>query len=454
MDACIQASDANLQLPDGSVALVVTSPPYFAGKEYEDLSQNNGASPGTFDAYLDMLRAVFAQCYRKMEPGGRIAVNVANLGRKPYRSLSAEVIHILLQERFLLRAEIIWVKARGQAGSCAWGSFRSPANPVIRDVTERIIVASKERFDRALSAKARQEKGLPFTVTMNKDAFLAHTLDVWEFPPEQATRVGHPAPFPIELPRRLIELYTYENDLVLDPFMGVGTTALAALQTGRRFAGFDTDPSYVEKAERRIQEAMQRVAVSQMRKASIQPSSRHNAVLAKPPPVTAESFLRETAKQGLSAKEWGQALVQWCGFEIVQENRKIPRLGIEVSFELADKKDNRYLADVVGTFEGQRTGLARTDMLWAALGKASVIHAHARAHAARNAKVLPYILLATQKPVARSTGEKVLKQVLGPDRPVACVVDMTKAEDCLWLKDLGQGCDPSLTCDASLPLQA
>ena len=452
MDACIQASDSNRQLPDGSVALVVTSPPYFAGKEYEDLSQNNGTNPGTFDAYLDMLRAVFAQCYRKLEPGGRIAVNVANLGRKPYRSLSAEVIRILQLERFLLRAEIIWVKARGQAGSCAWGSFRSPANPVIRDVTERIIVASKERFDRALSAKARQKEGLPSTVTMNKDAFLAHTLDVWEFPPEQATRVGHPAPFPIELPRRLIELYTYESDLVLDPFMGVGTTALAALQTGRRFAGFDTDPTYVEKAERRIREAMRRAEASQTRTASIQPASRRNAVLAEPPLAAAEIFLRETAKQGLSAKEWGQALVQWCGFEIVQKNRKIPRLGIDVSFELADTKGNRYLADVVGTFEGQRTGLARTDLLWMALGKASVIHAHASR--SEEAVSYIYILLATQKPAERSTGDKILKQVLGPDLPVARVVDMTKAEDCRWLKELGQGCVPSSTRDASLPLQA
>ena len=450
MDACIQASDANVQLPDGSVALVVTSPPYFAGKEYEDLSQNNGTNPGTFNAYLDMLRAVFAQCYRKLEPGGRIAVNVANLGRKPYRSLSAEVIHILQQERFLLRAELIWVKARGQAGSCAWGSFRSPANPVIRDVTERIIVACKERFDRALSAKTRQEKGLPSAITMNKDAFLAHTLDVWEFPPEQATRVGHPAPFPIELPKRLIELYTYENDLVLDPFMGVGTTALAALQTRRRFAGFDTDPNYVEKAERRIQEAMQRAAASQTRKASIPPSIRRRAVPTQPRPANVEDFLHEAEKQGLSAKEWGQALVQWCDFRVVQENRKIPRLGIEVSFKIEDKRGNRYLADVVGTFEGQRTGLARTDLLWMALGKACVIHAHAD----QGAEAIPYILLATQKPAARSMGERVLKQVLGPDRPVAHVVDMTKAEDCLWLKDLGQGCVPSSPRGASRSLQA
>ena len=213
------------ELDDGSVALVVTSPPYFAGKKYEEELDREGV-PSSYLEYLDLLRDVFAECKRKLEPGGRIAVNVANLGRKPYRSLSADVIKILQDDlRLLLRGEVIWQKSEGASGSCAWGSFRSAANPVLRDITERVIVASKGRFDRALSAKERESKGLPFESSLSSDEFMAATLDVWDIPPESAKRVHHPAPFPVELPERLIRLYTYAGDLVVDPFMGSGFDA-------------------------------------------------------------------------------------------------------------------------------------------------------------------------------------------------------------------------------------
>ncbi len=146
---------------DGSVALVVTSPPYFAGKQYEEELEREGI-PGSYLEYLDLLTEVFAECARKLEPGGRIAVNVANLGRKPYRSLSADVIRILQDELgLLLRGELIWQKGEGASGSCAWGSFRSAANPVLRDLTERVVVASKGRFDRARTVRERQAAGLP-----------------------------------------------------------------------------------------------------------------------------------------------------------------------------------------------------------------------------------------------------------------------------------------------------
>ena len=146
---------------DGSVALVVTSPPYFAGKQYEEELEREGV-PSSYLEYLELLTDVFAECVRTLEPGGRIAVNVANLGRKPYRSLSADVIRILEHDLgLLLRGEIIWQKGEGASGSCAWGSFRSAANPVLRDVTERVIVASKGRFDRARPVKQRAAEGLP-----------------------------------------------------------------------------------------------------------------------------------------------------------------------------------------------------------------------------------------------------------------------------------------------------
>lgn len=245
-------SIAETQVADKSVALMITSPPYFAGKEYEaDLG--TGHVPASYLDYLEMLRDTFAVCLQKLEPGGRMAVNVANLGRKPYRSLSADVIAILQGDLgMLLRGEIIWRKAQGAGGSCAWGSYRSPANPVLRDLTERVVVASKGRFDRALNRATRGQRGLPHQPTMTTEDFLGATVDVWEIPAESATRVGHPAPFPIELPRRLIELYTYRDDLVLDPFLGSGTTAVAAVRTGRHYVGFDTDAGYVRLARRRL----------------------------------------------------------------------------------------------------------------------------------------------------------------------------------------------------------
>jgi site-specific DNA-methyltransferase (adenine-specific) len=239
---------------DRSVALMVTSPPYFAGKEYEtDLAA--GHVPSSYVEYLEMLTEAFAVCLRKLEPGGRMAINVANLGRKPYRSLSADVISILQDDLgMLMRGEIIWQKAKGAGGSCAWGSFRSPQNPVLRDVSERVVIASKGRFDRALSRARREAEGRPHLPTIPTDEFLEATLDIWEIPSESARRIGHPAPFPVALPRRLIELYTYEGDLVLDPFIGSGTTAVAAVRTGRRYVGIETDAGYIELARARLAE--------------------------------------------------------------------------------------------------------------------------------------------------------------------------------------------------------
>jgi DNA modification methylase len=240
------------QVADRSVALLVTSPPYFTGKEYEtDMAA--GHVPSSYVEYLEMLRDVLAVCLAKLEPGGRMAINVANLGRKPYRSLSADVISILQDDLgMLLRGEVIWQKAKGAGGSCAWGSFRSPQNPVLRDVTERVIVASKGRFDRAIKRSVRAQMGLPHEPTIDTDDFLEATIDVWEMPSASATRIGHPAPFPVDLPRRLIELYTYKGDLVLDPFMGSGSTAVAAVETGRHYVGFDTEESYIELARQRL----------------------------------------------------------------------------------------------------------------------------------------------------------------------------------------------------------
>lgn len=232
-----QSSESMTQIPDGTVALMVTSPPYNVGKEYdEDL---------TLDAYLDLLHRVFTETYRALEAGGRVAVNVANLGRKPYLALNHHVARLLEDVGFLLRGEIIWQKAKGAGGSCAWGSWQSAKNPTLRDLHEYIIVGCKESF-------SRQRKG---DDSISKEDFMDATLSVWNIAPASAKRVGHPAPFPVELPKRLIELYTFEGDLVLDPFMGAGATAIAAQQIDRHYVGYEISPEYRKLALSRIESA-------------------------------------------------------------------------------------------------------------------------------------------------------------------------------------------------------
>jgi len=222
------------ELPDSCVALMVTSPPYHVGKDYD--------AAGSFQDYLDLLGAVLAETYRVLVPGGRAVVNVANLGRRPYLPLAAYVTTLMEGIGYLMRGEVIWVKGKGASGSCAWGSWRSPANPTLRDVHEYCLCFSKGRFDRVTKGES----------TITPEEFLAASLSVWEIPPESARRVGHPAPFPVALPRRFIELYTYRGDLVLDPFLGAGTTALAAALTGRHYVGYETNPDYVRLAQERL----------------------------------------------------------------------------------------------------------------------------------------------------------------------------------------------------------
>ena len=254
-DGCVLGDSADMaMLPDACVALVVTSPPYLVGKDYEVEASSGSVVglPGSHSAHLEMLESVFSECLRVLEPGGRIAINVANLGRKPYRSLANDVTRICEGLGLLNRGEVIWRKAAGAGGSCAFGSWRSPRNPTLRDTTERLLLFSKGRFDRALTPSQRQAAGLPHRNRISADEFLAATIDVWDIPPASAKHVGHPAPFPVELPARLIDLFTWEDDIVLDPFMGSGSTLVAAKQSGRRFVGFDTDPEYVNLARSRL----------------------------------------------------------------------------------------------------------------------------------------------------------------------------------------------------------
>lgn len=402
------------EIADNSVALVVTSPPYFAGKEYET-DVDSGHVPRSYADYLRMLEDVFAECIRKLEPGGRIAVNVANLGRKPYRTLSGDVMQIFERLRLLLRGEIIWVKARGASGSTAWGSFQRPANPVLRDLTERIVVASNGRFDRALPARERAAKGHPNEASMWRDEFMDATTDVWEIPPESATRVGHPAPFPVALPRRLIELYTYRDDLILDPFIGSGTTAVAAMQTDRHFAGYEIDEEYRQNALERIakeRERLDRNAGSTLRRVSIPGIPE--------PADEDENFQSRAVREGRAAKDIAKALLRDAGFSKVEESVRVGA-GVSVNLAAWDQSGTQWHFDISGGFTSTRPGLARTDTLWKALGKAAVMQ--------QAGIKVPLVLMTTNKPKPRSAGSQALRQMVGIGKPVYDVVELLNPED-------------------------
>ena len=226
------------ELPDNSVHLMVTSPPYNVGKEYDENL--------TLKEYREFLRKVWKEVCRVLVPGGRVCINIANLGRKPYIPLHAFIVEDMLALGFLMRGEIIWDKASSSSPSTAWGSWLSAANPTLRDIHEYILVFSKGMFRRNTNGRRKS--------SISKEEFLEFTKSVWTFPAEPARKLGHPAPFPVELPYRLIQLYTFEGDVVLDPFIGSGQAAIAAIKTKRHYVGYDIDEEYVKLTERRIRD--------------------------------------------------------------------------------------------------------------------------------------------------------------------------------------------------------
>ncbi|MEM7339221.1 MAG: site-specific DNA-methyltransferase [Actinomycetota bacterium] len=377
-------------LPENSVALVVTSPPYFVGKEYElavtGAEDPDDLIPGTYLEYLDMLRDVFAECARVLEPGGRIAINVANLGRKPYRSLSADVIAILQDDLgLLLRGEVIWKKASTSSGSCAWGSFARASNPVLRDVTERVVIASKGRFARARTAKARAAEGLPHESTLSNDEFVDVTRDVWEIDAESARRVGHPAPFPVELPRRLIDLYTYRDDIVVDPFAGSGSTLVAAARTGRIGVGFDIDPDYVALATERLDAEL---AADEDRQ---------------------ESYLAQAIDEGRKVDDVARRLLTDAGFDTIADRAKHPSGVAEMTFAVDHPATGeRWWVDVAGSFTSIKPGLQRSDSVWRLLGQL-----HVMAATQPEGEPLRVLVLTPSLPKPGTPGDKALRAV-GP----------------------------------------
>ncbi len=229
------------EIPDNSVHLMITSPPYNVSKEYdEDLSLKE---------YLNLLQKAFSETYRILINGGRACINIANLGRKPYIPLSDYISHIMINIGYRMRGEIIWNKAASASPSTAWGSWQSAANPTLRDIHEYILIFSKGDYKRERHYTAPDRK----LDTITKEQFMEWTKSIWIMNAESAKKIGHPAPFPVELPFRLIQLYSFTGDIIIDPFIGSGTTGIAALKSDRLFIGYETDEEYIKLAKKRIE---------------------------------------------------------------------------------------------------------------------------------------------------------------------------------------------------------
>ena len=232
------------ELPDNSIHLMITSPPYNVSKVYDnDLSLKE---------YLQLLENSFKETYRVLVNGGRACINVANLGRKPYIPLSDYISQMMINIGYNMRGEIIWNKAASASPSTAWGSWQSAANPILRDIHEYILVFSKGDYNRISKGKKN---------TITKEQFMEWTKSIWTMNAESARRIGHPAPFPEELPTRLIQLYSFQDDIILDPFMGSGTTAVSAIKSDRKFVGYDISQEYIDLAVKRISPLLQQTKI-------------------------------------------------------------------------------------------------------------------------------------------------------------------------------------------------
>ena len=231
-----KSSESMPEINDNSIALTVTSPPYNIDKDSDESL--------TSLEYWDLMNTCFSEVYRSTQPGGRLVVNIANLGRKPYQPLNKQFTDMLINLGFLMRGEIIWQKSKGANANFAWGSWMSASNPVLRDIHEYCLVFSKESFKRQLSGES----------TISKEDFMESTLSIWNIAPERARKIGHPAPFPVELPKRFVELYSFKDEVILDPFMGSGTTAIAAKSLNRHYIGYEINSEYIELANTRLAE--------------------------------------------------------------------------------------------------------------------------------------------------------------------------------------------------------
>ncbi len=249
------------EIANESIHLIITSPPYFDLKDYNNndnhLKENQLGSPKSYQDYIDGLNEVWKECLRVLVPDGKICINVmpvflsgeeTSFGRRVTRTVINDVENFMNSTKIAyLHSLFIWDKRKSSRFS-SFGSYPYPPNIFSTFPFEWIIVFSKKGKRIEKVAKEIKDKS---KISQKEWADWAIN-SFWEMSPAKAKKIGHPAPFPEEMPRRLIKLYSFHGNRVLDPFAGSGTTIKVAKELGRIGIGYDINPEYVDIATKRV----------------------------------------------------------------------------------------------------------------------------------------------------------------------------------------------------------
>ena len=236
---CGDSEDVLKQLPDNCIDLVFTSPPYNFGLDYQAVD----GDAADWESYFAKLFRIFDECIRVLKFGGRIVVNVQPLF-SDYVPSHHIISNYFMEKRLIWKGEILWEKNNYNCKYSAWGSWKSPSSPYLKYTWEFLEVFCKGSL---------KKEGSPDDADIDAESFKEWVVAKWSIAPERRMReFGHPAMFPEELARRVMLLFSFQGDAVLDPFAGVGTTCAAALRTGRRYLGVDIIPEYCAAAEARL----------------------------------------------------------------------------------------------------------------------------------------------------------------------------------------------------------
>lgn len=230
------------EIPAASIDIIITSPPYNFGLEYKDDEKNDTVR---WDEYFKKLDAIWRECARVLKPGGRLCLNVQPLF-SDYIPTHHLMSRQLLNHGLIWKGEILWEKNNYNCKYTAWGSWKSPSMPYLKYTWEFVEVFSKD---------THKKTGEPSKADITGDEFKKWVYAKWSIAPERNMKeYDHPAMFPKELATRLMKLFSYQGDIVLDPFNGAGTTTLCAAETGRKYIGVDISPKYCKISEKRIRE--------------------------------------------------------------------------------------------------------------------------------------------------------------------------------------------------------